>query len=93
MSRGTYVRQLGEDIAQKLDTVGHLTSLRREKSGGFGIEQAIALEEVSWLTTGHREWKETKLKKYNFVIKSIKFFLTSFLRSELMKQIIQHQKS
>ena len=63
VSRGTYVRQLGEDIAKTLDTVGHLTSLRRDRSGGFSIEQAMTLEEVSWLTTGHREWKETLSKE------------------------------
>ena len=63
VSRGTYVRQLGEEIANRLDTVGHLTSLRREKSGDFCIAQSITLDEVSWLTTGLRGWKETLSKE------------------------------
>lgn len=40
VSSGTYIRVLGEDIANKLDTVGHLTSLNRI---AFGEEEKIAL--------------------------------------------------
>lgn len=44
-SKGTYVRVLGETIAEKLGTVGHLTTLRRTATGGFDVAQAIDLEE------------------------------------------------
>lgn len=44
-SKGTYVRVLGETIAEKLGTVGHLTKLRRTATGGFDVAQAIDLEE------------------------------------------------
>jgi tRNA pseudouridine55 synthase len=40
-SRGTYVRTLGEDIAEALGTVGHLTALRRVQSGPFTLEHAV----------------------------------------------------
>ncbi len=41
VSSGTYIRVLGEDIANKLNTVGHLTSLNRI---AFGEEERITLE-------------------------------------------------
>ncbi len=47
VSKGTYIRTLGEDIAKKLGTVGHLTALRRTKVGDIGLEKAIKLEDVS----------------------------------------------
>lgn len=47
VSKGTYIRVLGEDIAKKLGTVGHLTSLRRLAIGSVDLEKAIPLEEAS----------------------------------------------
>lgn len=44
--KGTYVRALGRDIAARLDTVGHLTTLRRTRVGPFTEKDAISLEEV-----------------------------------------------
>ena len=41
VSKGTYIRVLGEDIAKALGTVGHLSTLRRTLHGGLGIERAI----------------------------------------------------
>ncbi|MDA8374592.1 MAG: tRNA pseudouridine(55) synthase TruB [Actinomycetota bacterium] len=46
-SRGTYVRSLGEAIAESLGTVGHLSELRRTYSDGFEIGEAVALEDFS----------------------------------------------
>lgn len=45
-SKGTYIRTLCEDIAEKLGTIGTMSSLNREKVGDFEIEQAIKLEEI-----------------------------------------------
>ena len=47
VSKGTYIRVLGEDIAKKLGTVGHLTSLRRLAIGSTDLEKAIPLEKAS----------------------------------------------
>ena len=47
VSKGTYIRVLGEDIAKKLDTVGHLISLRRTKVGPFDISEAHKLEDIN----------------------------------------------
>ena len=47
VSKGTYIRVLGEDIANKLGNLGYLTALRRTKVGPFNIEDAIDVSEVS----------------------------------------------
>jgi tRNA pseudouridine55 synthase len=41
--KGYYVRSLARDLAQALSTLGHLTSLRRLRSGCFTLDEAIAL--------------------------------------------------
>jgi len=46
-SPGTYVRVLMSDLAQRLGTLGHLTSLRREASGRFGVDDALSLDRVA----------------------------------------------
>lgn len=43
---GTYVRTLGQDIAIALNTVGHLSQLKRIRVGLFTIDQAISLENL-----------------------------------------------
>ena len=45
-SKGTYIRSLCEDIAEKLQTVGYMKELNRIKVGKFDIEYAITLEEL-----------------------------------------------
>jgi len=47
VSKGTYIRSLGEDIANKLNTVGHLTELRRDSIGPFTLEEAINLNDLT----------------------------------------------
>jgi tRNA pseudouridine55 synthase len=44
VSKGTYIRSLARDIAKALNTVGHVTMLRRTRAGPFGLEQAISLD-------------------------------------------------
>jgi tRNA pseudouridine55 synthase len=43
-SKGTYVRSLARDIAQRLGTVGHVTMLRRTGAGPFDEDMAIPLD-------------------------------------------------
>ncbi len=45
-SKGTYIRSLCEDIAEKLGTVGYMSSLHRIKVGDFSIKQAITIEDL-----------------------------------------------
>ena len=46
-SKGTYVRVLGVDIAERLGTVGHLTALTRIRVGTYNIADATTIEELS----------------------------------------------
>jgi tRNA pseudouridine55 synthase len=43
-TKGYYVRSLGRDLALALGTVGHLTALRRTRSGCFTIAEATPLD-------------------------------------------------
>ena len=44
VSKGTYIRTLGADLAEALGTVGHLTALRRTKAGPFTLADALTLD-------------------------------------------------
>ena len=44
VSKGTYIRTLGEDIGEALGCGAHLTALRRIATGGFVQAQCITLE-------------------------------------------------
>lgn len=43
-SKGTYVRALARDLAVMMDTVAHVTYLRRDRVGAFTLDDAISLE-------------------------------------------------
>lgn len=45
-SKGTYVRTLAEDIAAKLNTLGHVTMLTRTAIGAIDIADAVALDSI-----------------------------------------------
>lgn len=54
-SKGTYVRQLAEDVGDVLGCGACISQIERTKVGPFTIEQAVKLEEVN---EGHiRDWK------------------------------------
>ena len=46
VSKGTYIRSLGKDIASILNTTAIMTSLRRTKQGKFNIEEAIKIADL-----------------------------------------------
>jgi tRNA pseudouridine55 synthase len=51
VGEGTYIRSLARDLADALDTLGHIVELRRLTVGRFTEAQAISLESVALL--GH----------------------------------------
>lgn len=53
-SKGTYVRVLGESVAEGLGTVGHLTALHRISTGGFEVADAVTLDELGHLSFNER---------------------------------------
>jgi len=44
VAKGYYVRALARDLAASLGTVGHLTALRRTRSGRFELDEAMPLD-------------------------------------------------
>ena len=46
VSKGTYIRSLINDICEKLDVIGTMSSLKRTKQGNFDIKDAIDIEEI-----------------------------------------------
>ena len=45
-SKGTYIRTFCENIAEKLETVGYMKSLKRTQVGNFKIDNSITIEEL-----------------------------------------------
>ena len=56
-SKGTYIRTLCEQIAEKLDTVGYMKELKRIQVGEFKIENSLTIEQL-----------ENKVDKYYITI-------------------------
>lgn len=54
-SKGTYIRVLGEDIAQALGSYGHLTYLHRIKTGPFDLIPSYTIEYLESLNEAERE--------------------------------------
>ena len=54
VSKGTYIRSLARDIARALNTVGHVSKLRRTRAGPFGLEKAISLDFLDEAAKGRR---------------------------------------
>ena len=65
VSKGTYIRSLGEDIATRLGTIGHLIELERLAIGDFSLSKAIKSDEVD----------ETKLISIDKMLKDYKNIL------------------
>lgn len=65
-SKGTYIRVLCEQIAEKLGTVGYMKELRRVQVENFNLKQAFSLEEIE----AHKEDKEF-LEKHILSIEEI----------------------
>ena len=54
-SKGTYIRVLGKEIAEKLGTVGYLNSLIRTRVGEYFIDDSVSLNQfkLSWKSYAH----------------------------------------
>ena len=46
-SGGTYVRSLARDLGEQIGTGAHLDSLRRNRSGPFGLDRSVPLDQAS----------------------------------------------
>tara|TARA_B100000900_G_scaffold341061_1_gene304026 strand:- start:617 stop:1270 length:654 start_codon:yes stop_codon:yes gene_type:complete len=54
-SKGTYIRVLGKEIAEKLGTVGYLDSLTRTRVGEYFVDDSVSLDQfkLSWKSFAH----------------------------------------
>ena len=54
-SKGTYIRVLGKEIAEKLGTAGYLNSLIRTRVGEYFIDDSVSLNQfrLSWKSFAH----------------------------------------
>ncbi len=55
VSKGTYIRTLGEDIAAALGCGGHLTALRRTRSGPFVQARCVSLAALEAMPESERQ--------------------------------------
>jgi tRNA pseudouridine55 synthase len=55
VSKGTYIRTLGEDIGEALGCGAHLVSLRRTATGPFDVSQCTTLAELEALDEAERQ--------------------------------------
>lgn len=55
VSKGTYIRVLGKNIAEKLGTVGHLEHLIRTRVGSFSVDDSKTIDNIKdlWKSSGH----------------------------------------
>jgi tRNA pseudouridine55 synthase len=54
-SKGTYIRTLGEDMAEALGCGGHLSALRRVATGPFEVSACVTLEDLTVMDEPQRE--------------------------------------
>lgn len=50
--KGTYVRSIARDLAERLGTVGHIRDLRRLRVGSFTLDGAISLDDLTAMEQG-----------------------------------------
>jgi tRNA pseudouridine55 synthase len=54
VSKGTYIRTLGEDIGAALGCGAHLSALRRTATGGFEVSRCVTLEALEAMSEAQR---------------------------------------
>ena len=68
-SKGTYIRSLCEDIAQKLGTIGYMKELNRIKVGQFELSQSVTIENIEENKYNAEFWNEHVITIQNFFSK------------------------
>ena len=91
-SKGTYIRTLCEDIANKLETIGYMKELKRTKVNEFNIENSINLEELTIEKIQEKIIKIEEIfeskEKINLDDKKLQLFLNGVLLTQKMKDEI-----
>ena len=75
-SKGTYIRVLCEDIAEKLGTVGYMKNLERTKVDEFCIENSVKLDDLSEKNIiSMKEFCSNKYQKIELNNRKLELFL------------------
>ena len=78
-SKGTYIRSLCEDIAEKLNTVRFMKNLKRIQVGKFNIEESVYIDDINLENIDNYLYTLEDLlnnvKKINLSQKQLKLFL------------------
>ena len=82
--KGTYVRGLARDLAQKLGTLGHISALRRLSVGPFDEKSAISLDKLE--TLGHSAPPVDSLLAVETVLDDIPALALTQLEARSMQQ-------
>jgi len=81
-SKGTYIRSLCKDIAERLGTIGYMKELKRVKVGKFKIQDAVTLEDLK---------NNIKNEEYiNEKIITIEEFFKDYEKIELSENKLNH---
>ena len=59
VSKGTYIRSLIQDICDRLNTIGTMSSLIRTNQGNFSIDDSYTIEQIA-----NKEYKLLKVKDF-----------------------------
>lgn len=63
-SKGTYIRSFARDLGVALDSGGHLTALRRVRSGNYTLDDAYTIEQIEEILRPLQpQFKDTTSKK------------------------------
>lgn len=65
-SKGTYIRTLCEDIAEKLGTIGYMKELNRIQVGQFELNQAVTIEDIEENKGNAEFWNENVITMQKF---------------------------
>lgn len=68
-SKGTYIRTLCENIAERLGTIGCMKELEREQVGRFKLQDSITVQELKDVV-GSKDFVEKYLIKFEEIFKS-----------------------
>jgi len=77
-TKGTYVRTLGEDIAEALGTVGHLTALHRTQTGSLKGDDMLTIEQIE-------ESKQACLKPLDIALQHLQRIDLNAEQSQLIR--------
>ena len=73
-SKGTYIRSLCEDIAERLGTVGYMKELERAKVGEFRIEESVTIDNLEE-NKDNLDWLNKKIITLENLLKDVNKFI------------------